>query len=290
MLEIIQLADSGLAMGFIYALAGLSIFLIYNAGGVVNFAQGALVMLGAYISTSLLNTLELPYWLAIMLLILIMAVIGIIFQRFTYYPLRYTKGPMFMIAGIGVLVFLENMVQILWGTAPIAVRPMLSSQSLQIGGVFLDPQSVMIILITGCIILVENFFLRKTALGKMTQAVAQDKDAASLMGISVSLMICITFANSTILAGTTGVFVSPLFYVSISLSSLLLKAFAACVVGGFGNAKGAVVGGVIVGLVETFGARFLSSQYRDAYAFILLIAFLMLRPNGIFKERISEKV
>jgi branched-chain amino acid transport system permease protein len=124
----------------------------------------------------------------------------------------------------------------------------------------------------------------------MTQAVAQDKDAASLMGISVGLMIGITFVNSTILAGITGVFIAPIFYVSVGLSSILLKAFSACVVGGFGNAMGAIVGGLIVGFAETFGARFLSPQFRDAWAFILLILFLLFRPQGIFRERISEKV
>lgn len=290
MLEFIQLTVSGLAIGFIYALAGLSIFLIYNAGGVVNFAQGALVMLGAYVGTTTINTLKLPYPLAILAMMLIMGLVGLVFQRFAYYPLRYANNLMFTIAGIGILVFLENMVQIVWGTAPISVRPILSIKTIQIGGIFLEPQSVMIIIITGAIIFLENFFLRKTVLGKMTQAVAQDKDAASLMGISVGLMVGITFVNSTILAGITGVFISPIFYVSVGLSSVLLKAFASCIVGGFGNAKGAIFGGVIVGLAETYGARYISPQFRDAWAFLLLILFLMFRPKGIFRERIAEKV
>lgn len=290
MAEIVQLSVSALAIGFIYALAGLSIFLIYNAGGVVNFAQGALVMLGSYFGVTTLNKLKLPYFFAILLMAVIMGVVGLIFQRFAYYPLRYANGLMFMIAGIGVTVFLENLVQIIWGTAPISMRPILSVQTIEIGKIFLEPQSVMIIIITGAIILIENYFLRKTALGKMTQAVAQDKDAASLMGISVGLMIAITFVNSTILAGITGMFISPIFYVSIGLSTILLKGMAACVVGGFGNAMGAVIGGIIVGFAETFGARYISPQFRDAWAFLLLILFLMIRPKGIFRERISEKV
>ncbi|MDR1625237.1 MAG: branched-chain amino acid ABC transporter permease [Spirochaetia bacterium] len=290
MFEIIQLSVSALAMGFIYALAALSISLIYNAGGVVNFCQGALVMLGSYVGVTTLNHLSLPYPLAIVLMMIIMGLIGLIFQRFVYYPLRYADRLMFIIAGIGITVFLENFVQILWGPAPIAVRPLLSIQTLEIGEIYLEPQSVAIVVVTGGILFLENFFLRKTILGKMTQAVAQDKDAASLMGVSVGLMIGITFVNSTILAGITGVFISPIFYVSVGISSILLKAFSACVVGGFGNAAGAIVGGVIVGFAETFGARFLSPQFRDAWAFVLLIFFLLVRPQGIFPEKIAEKV
>jgi len=288
--EIVQLSVSALAMGFIYALAALSISLIYNAGGVVNFAQGALVMLGAYVGVSTLNHLGLPYPLAIVAMMIVMGLVGLVFQRFVFYPLRNADRLMFIIAGIGITVFLENFVQIFWGPAPIAVRPMLPMQTLRIGGVFLEPQAVAIVVVTGCILLAENFFLKKTVLGKMTMAVAQDRDAASLMGISVGVMIAITFVNSTILAGITGMFISPIFFVSMGISNILLKAFAACVVGGFGNAAGAIVGGVIIGFAETFGARFLSPQYRDAWAFILLITFLFIRPRGIFPERIAEKV
>jgi len=290
MTEFIQLTVSGLAIGFTYALAGLSIYLIFNAGGVVNFAQGALVMLGGYVGATAINALRLPYPLAILAVMVAMGAIGWLFQRFVYYPLRYVNNLMFIIAGIGILVFLENMVQIAWGPAPIVVRPILPITTIHIGGIFLDPQAVMIIIITSIIILLQNFFLRKTALGKMTQAVAQDKDAASLMGISVGLMIAITFINSTIIAGITGVLIAPLFFVSVRLSTILLKAFAACVVGGFGDARGPIVGGIIVGLAEAYGARYISAQFRDAWAFLLLILFLMFRPKGIFRERISEKV
>ena len=290
MLELIQLSVSALSMGFVYALTGSSIFLIFNAAGVINFAQGALLMLGAYIGTTTLNKLGLPYFLAILLMIIIMVIIGFLFQRLAYYPLRNSEGLMFMIAGIGILVFMENFVQLLWGAAPISVRPLLSVHSINIGDLNFEPQSVMIIVITVAILLIENFFLKKTSIGKMTQAVAQDKEAASLMGISVPVMIAVTFINSTVLAGIAGVLVSPKFYVSIGLTSLLLKGMASCVIGGFGSALGPIIGGIIVGFTETFGARYISPQFRDAWAFLLMIAFLMIRPKGIFKERISEKV
>jgi branched-chain amino acid transport system permease protein len=167
---------------------------------------------------------------------------------------------------------------------------MLKESTLSMGGVFLEPQAVAIVVVTGCILLGEHYFLRYTMLGKMTQAVAQDKDAASLMGINVGLMIAITFLNSTILAGIAGVFIAPVFYVSVGIGSILLKAFSACVVGGFGNPSGTILGGLIVGLTETFGARYISPQFRDAWSFVLLIFFLLFRPQGIFKERISEKL
>jgi branched-chain amino acid transport system permease protein len=289
MSEIIQLTVSGVAMGVIYAMAALSIALIYTAGGVVNFCQGGLVMLGGYFAYTLLTRLHLPYPVAFAGMILIMGAVGLIFQRCVYYPLRYAHRLMFIIAGIGVSVFLENAVQIVWGPAPLIVRPVLSVATFTIGGIFLEPQAVAIVVGTGAILLFEHYFLRHTMLGKMTQAVAQDKDAASLMGINVGLMIAITFLNSTILAGIAGVFIAPVFYVSVGIGSILLKAFSACVVGGFGNASGTILGGLIVGLTETFGARYFSPQYRDAWSFVLMIAFLLLRPQGIFRERISEK-
>jgi branched-chain amino acid transport system permease protein len=157
---------------------------------------------------------------------------------------------MFIIAGIGISVFLENLVQIVWGPAPLIVRPMIAATTLSVGGVFLEPQAVAIVIVTGCILFGEHYFLRHTMVGKMTQAVAQDKDAASLMGINVGRMIAITFLNSTILAGIGGVFIAPVFYVSVGIGSILLKAFSACVVGGFGNASGTILGGLIVGAVH----------------------------------------
>jgi len=289
MAEIIQLTVSGVAMGVIYALAALSIALIYTAGGVVNFCQGGLVMLGGYFAFTVLTAWRLPYPLALVGMTVIMGGIGLVFQRLVYYPLRYAHRLMFIIAGIGMSVFLENFVQIVWGPAPLKVRPMLTMDTLNVGGVFLEPQAVAIVLVTGAILWGEHYFLRHTMIGKMTQAVAQDKDAASLMGINVGLMIAITFLNSTILAGIAGVFIAPVFYVSVGIGSILLKAFSACVVGGFGNASGTILGGLIVGLTETFGARYFSPQYRDAWSFVLLILFLLFRPQGIFRERISEK-
>ena len=219
-----------------------------------------------------------------------MGLVGLVFQRFTYYPLRNANRLMFIIAGIGVTVFLENLVINIWGPAPLWIAPMINKATFEVGGVFIEPQLLGIVIVTSLLLLLENYFLRHTMIGKMTQAVAQDKTAASLMGINVGMMIAITFMNSTMLAGVAGVFIAPIFFVSVGISSVLLKAFSACVIGGFGNVTGTVLGGIIVGLAEVLGARFISPQYRDAWAFILLILFLLFRPQGIFREKISEKV
>lgn len=288
--EFFQLILAGIAMGFVYALMGLSIALIYNAAGTVSFAQGALVMLGAYVGVTVLETFHLSYQLALPAAIIIMGVIGWGYQRFIYYPLRYANRLMFIIAGIGFGIFLENIAINVWGAAPLIVRPMIAVNTFKVGGLYLEPQLVAIVIITGCILLLEQYFLRCTMLGKMTQAVAQDKDAASLMGINVGVMIAITFINSTILAGIAGILIAPIFYVTTGLSMLLPKAFATCVVGGFGNTTGTILGGVIIGLTEAFGARYISPVYRDAWAFVFLILFLFFRPQGIFRERIGEKV
>jgi branched-chain amino acid transport system permease protein len=159
-----------------------------------------------------------------------------------------------------------------------------------IGDVFFDSQYIVILVVTIVMVALQYVFFERTLIGKKMQATSQDKEMASLLGIPVMLMIMITFMYSAMLGGLAGVLVAPVLFVTVGMgSSIALKAFAASIIGGFGNVSGAIVGGLALGVIETFGAAYISVPYKDAFAFLVLFLFLLVRPQGIFGERISEK-
>ncbi len=161
---------------------------------------------------------------------------------------------------------------------------------LNLAGVFVDPQYIVIIACMSVLLVLQYLFFEKTILGKRMQATAQDKDMARLLGIRVGTMIAITFAYSSILGAVAGILVGPIFYVTKEMGAMLgLKAFCSTIIGGFGSVRGAIVGGLFLGVVEVFASFYISSGYRDAFAFVILILVLLIRPQGFFGEKIAEK-
>ena len=159
-----------------------------------------------------------------------------------------------------------------------------------IGEVFFDTQYIVILIVTIAMVVLQYVFFERTLIGKKMQATSQDKEMASLLGIPVMLMIMITFMYSAMLGGLAGILVAPVLFVTVGMgSSIALKAFAASIIGGFGDVTGAIVGGLALGVIETFGAAYVSVPYKDAFAFLVLFGFLLVRPQGLFGERISEK-
>jgi branched-chain amino acid transport system permease protein len=298
-----QVLFQGLALGSIYALVALGFVLIIRTTNVVNFAQGDFAMLGGYLMVLFLvgmpgnpdlglpgMELALPYWLAIVLTVLVMGIIGIAFNYGVYYPLRNRPFLPVLISTLGASIFLQNTVLAVFNPQPRPLDKLLSVDGITIGGVFLDSQYLVILAFTILAVGFQYFLFEHTLLGKKLQAVSQDKDMARLLGIPVSLMIIITFVYSSVLGGLAGVLVSPILFVSIGLgSAIALKAFAATIIGGFGDIAGAIVGGLIIGIVESFGAYYISVPYKDAFAFVFLFVVLVARPQGIFGEKVSEK-
>jgi branched-chain amino acid transport system permease protein len=281
---------AGLAMGAIYALVALGFVLIFNAVNVVNFAQGEFVMVPAFVAVWLMEHFKLPYPLIYLLTALFMGVFGIVFQRIAYYPLRNRTFLPVVISTIGVSIFLKNGAQIVFGAEPQLMQRPTPPDALNILGVFIDPQYIVIIACTIALLIFQYFFFERTNLGKMMQATAQDKEMARLLGIRVSRMIVITFAYSSILGAVAGILIGPIFYVTKEMGGMLgLKAFCSAIVGGFGNVPGAILGGLFLGVVEVFAAYYISSAYRDAFAFIILILVLLFRPQGFFGEKVAEK-
>jgi branched-chain amino acid transport system permease protein len=284
-----QILASGLSMGCIYALIGLGFVLIYNATNGLNFAQGELVMLGAFIFYSVLGG-GAPYGAAALITIIAMGVIGYVFQRLFFYPLRNRNFLAFVIATIGFSIAARNIALIVWGPNPLRVRSFFTMDTVSYGSVSLPPEHLLIIAVTAAVLLLQYGLFFHTDLGRRLRAAAQNSEVAQLMGIRVGRMIAITFVISAMLTGVAGVLLAPIFFIETEMGlNLITKAFIAVIIGGFGSVPGVVVGGLIVGLIEILTAVFISSVYKDAIVFTILIFFLVVFPQGIFGERISER-
>ena len=287
---ILQLLFQGIGIGSVYALVALGFVLIFRATNVVNFAQGEFSMVAAYLMVVFAVDLGWPYWLSFLIALAGMAIFGAIFNLAVYYPLRHRTFLPVIISTIGASIFLANSTLALYGPQPQVLPGWFETQGFQVGPVFLDSQYLLIICVTMLLVASQYWFFERTMLGKKMQATSQDKEMASLLGIPVSLMIMLTFVISALLGGIAGILVAPILFVSIQMGgTIALKAFAATIIGGFGDVAGAIIGGLSLGIIETFGAAYVSVPYKDGFAFLVLVLFLIFRPQGIFGERVAEK-
>jgi branched-chain amino acid transport system permease protein len=285
-----QFLLSGMAMGCIYALVALGFVLIFNATQGLNFAQGEFVMLGAFALYAGLNA-GAPYWLAIPIALLFMAVLGFAFQRLVFYPLRERSWIFFVIATIGFSIFARNAALLIWGPNTLQVPALFSEASIRIAGLILAPAKAAIILITAIVLALQYALFFHTDLGRRLRATAQNSEMAQLLGVRPGRMIALTFILSAMLAGLAGILVAPIFFIEPQMGgSVILKAFIAIIIGGFGSIPGAVVGGLIVGVLEILVAVYVSSVYKDAISFAVLMLFLVACPRGLFGEAVAERV
>jgi branched-chain amino acid transport system permease protein len=286
----LQLLFTGIGVGSIYALVALGFVLIYRATNVVNFAQGDFAMLGAFSMVVLAIDWGLPYWASILITLAAMILFGALFNLGVYYPLRKRSFLPVIISTIGASILLENGVLAAYGPRPQSLPALFDGGGFNLGDVFLDSQYLLIIGVMLAMVAFQFFFFERTFLGKKLQAVSQDKEMAALLGIPVSRVIMITFIYSATLGGLAGILVAPILFVSVGMgSTIALKAFAASIIGGFGEVTGAIIGGLVLGVIETFGAAYISVPYKDAFAFLALFLILLIRPQGILGERVAEK-
>lgn len=286
-----QLIVNGLALGSIYALVALGLLLIFNTVQIVNFAQGQLLMLGAFIGISSAVTQELPVAMAWIITMAAMAFVGIVFMVLVYFPLRGRPPFLVILTTIAMGIVLENLALIIWGPLPVSMPSPVHGAPLRFSGLVISMHQIFIFVTLAVILLLQFLLLTKTRFGIMMQATAQDLHTARLVGIPVNRTIAVAFALGATLSGVAGLLVAPMFLAEPTMGgSLGLKGFVVSVIGGFGNLPGAVIGGLFLGLIETFGARYISSNFRDAYAFIVMIAVLVAWPRGLFGEKSSEKV
>lgn len=279
---------SGLAIGSMYALVAFGFVLIWNAMGILNFAHGEMVMLGAFLGLTFHIVLHLPYWLSFLLVGLTGGVIGGLIRRSIYYYMfrKRASGENFLIASIGVSVFFINMAIIIWGSMGFGFPDVFGRRPIKVAGMNILPRNLWILGIGIVIVLALNWFLRRTRLGTAMRAVAQDKETASMMGISVDALDTFTFALASALGAIVGILLAPAFLVTTSMGqSVGLKAFTAAIIGSFESLPGAILGGLSVGVIENLASAYISSAYKDATAFVILLLVLIVKPRGLLARR-----
>jgi branched-chain amino acid transport system permease protein len=284
---VIDLVIIGLSVGMVYALVALGISLIFSGLDIVHFAHGEIYMLGAFIGLMIFQKLALPYVPALALAVIVTGLVGVLIERLFYRRLTragggYTVAGMGMIiAGFGMSIVLQNVAYLIWGPKPLPF-PVPFGMPVEIGNLALPMSYVWIVAAALVFMFGLNLLLRRTMLGLAMRAVAYNKDIAYLSGVNVPLMISLIFGIGCALGAAAGVLIGPINYVQVQMGvGVLIKAFAAAVVGGFGSLPGAVLGGLLVGVVESLGAGFVSGTYKDVYAFVLLVVVLMVKPSGI---------
>lgn len=292
---VLALTINGLAMGCVYALIAMGLVLLARAVGILNFAQGDLLVLGAYISFALIVDMELPLWAFIPVSLVIYIVIGIIFMFSCYWPLRNNSFVQaVVVATIGASIVIRELCIKIWGNVALKMPALLQSDDgkagriVEIFGVKLQAQFLLTILVAAVMIAAVFALFERLYAGRMMQAAAQDKYAAELIGIPTVLTIMATYAIVVIIVSYGGYMIAPIYFISTTLSTLQLRAFAGVVIGGFGNIKGAIIGSILVGIIEAFSAV-LMPTYKDAVVFLILIIVLAVRPQGFFGDKIHDK-
>jgi len=287
----IQEIISGFAMGCVYALVSFGFLLVYNAVGAVNFAHGELVMFGGYFGVIATAWLHWPLSIALIFSLVAMTGLGIVYNQFAYYPMRHRPPVTVIIASIGMSILLRNSALAIFGADPLKIKSFVGDGIINMGGVIIPEHHVLVILVTLAIFIGQSFFFGRTSIGRKLEATAQDQQTARLMGIKVRWMITLTFILSALLASVAGFLLGPIWFLDPDVGLIIvLKAFIVIVIGGFGSIRGILVGGLFLGVVEVLVASHLTSEYKDVISFLILIAVLMIMPQGFFGEKIAQKV
>lgn len=275
---------NGLTLGGIYSLVALGLTLVYGILHVPNFAHGALYMVGAFASWFLMSQFGMNYWLAMIGSAMAVAAIATLSERLVFHPLRNASGLHPMIAAIGLLLFLEAGAQALFGAD---FRRMSSPYGgiIEVAGVIAPVQRLLIVGAAFALMVLLQLFLKKTVTGSTIIAMAQNRDGASLVGIDANRVAMLTFAISGVLAAVAATLYAPINLVYPTMGNLVItKAFVIIILGGMGSVPGAIVGGLVIGFAESFGAFYISTDYKDIIAFVLLVVILSVRPQGLFSK------
>lgn len=288
--QFLQFLFSGITNGSIYALAALGFSIIYNASGVINFAQGEFIMLGG-IGTVFLVKAGVPLWAAIPIAVGIAVLVGVALEKLAVEPAGNAEVVSLIIITIGASIFIQGVVQVMFGKGQHALQPFSGDVPINLFGATLLPQSLWVIGVAALIVAALGWFFRRTLTGKAMLATAANPLAARLVGVNTKFILTLSFALAALLGSVAGIIVAPITLTSYDVGIMLgLKGFVAATLGGLGNAMGAVVGGLILGLAEAMAAGYLSSEYKDAVPFVLIILILFFLPRGLFGARVTERV
>ncbi|MCG6944844.1 MAG: branched-chain amino acid ABC transporter permease [Deltaproteobacteria bacterium] len=289
--QLVQYLFTGVTVGSIYAMVAVGFNIIYNVTDIINFAQGEFVMLGGLIMVFFTVTAKLPLPLAFVLTVAAVTGVGALMERFTIHPLKNASVLTMIIVTIAVSILFKGIAMFIWGKDPYIFPPFSGSKPLFIYGAAIQTQTLWVLFMTAVMVVLMTIFFKKTRYGKAMLACADNPEAARLVGIRVNTMILISFALSAAIGAVAGAVMTPISLMEYDRGALLaLKGFGAAVLGGLGSFYGAVVAGVLLGIIESMCAGLVSSGYKDAVALILLLLVLYVRPSGLFGNVEASKI
>ena len=289
-MEVLQLLVSGVSQGCVYGLIALGFVLIYKATEMVNFAQGEIMMLGAFVAFTFTNLLGWPFWMAIVMTLLVMAAFGALTERLILRPMIGEPPFSVLMLTIGLGFVLRAGAGAIWGNEPRTITTPYSGGIVDIGGVIIGYENIVIIAGTAVLCLVLYLFFQYSRVGIAMQAASQNQLAAYYMGIPVKRIYSLVWALSAGIAATAGILVAPVALIDPLMGFIGIKAFAAAIVGGFGSLPGAILGGIIIGVVEQFAALYLPPGFSETSAYVILLVMLLVRPEGLFATMLQKKV
>lgn len=288
--EFLQFLFSGITVGATYALAALGFTLIYNASNVINFAQGEFIMLGGMLAV-LFAQAGLPMPVVLLLAIAIPAVVGVVMEKVAIEPIKGAETVSLIIVTIGASLVIRGLIQVWLGKGTHSLPAFSGDAPLEILGATLLPQSLWVLGVTSVVVVCLWYFFNRTLTGKAMLATSFNRTAAELVGINTNWVLFMSFAMAAGLGALGGILITPITMTSYDVGIMLgLKGFVAVVVGGLGNGLGAVVGGLLVGVLEAMGAGYISSAYKDAIPFVLILLVLFFMPRGLFGGKSTDRV
>lgn len=289
--QILQYLFSGLSTGAIYSLIGLGFAIIFNSTGIINFAQGEFVMLGGMLTWFFLSVTKMPLAGAMLLAIIFSTATGVVFERLAIRPLKRPTPLNLVIITIGGSILIRGLAMLVWGKDTHTIPMFYGSNPISFEGATLLPQHIWIFAITMIVIIINKLYFHYSISGKAMRACSYNRNAACLVGIDVRRMVLFSFAISSSMGSVAGMIAAPLTMTSYDVGIMLgLKGFCAAIIGGMSSGIGTVLGGLILGILESLGAGLISSGYKDAIAFIILLLILFIRPQGIFRKAETERV
>ena len=293
-MQILQYLINGISIGAVYAIIALGYTMVYGIAKMLNFAHGDVIMVGAYISFCVTNYLGLPAIVSIVAAMVVCTLLGILIEGLAYKPLRGTPSLAVLITAIGVSYFLQNAAQLIWGAAPKNFTSVVTMAPIKLfdGNLVITGEAILTVVVSALVMVGLTLFTTKTKTGKAMRAVSENRDAAQLMGINVNRTISTTFAIGSALAAVAGVLLcSTVPTLQPTTGSMPgIRAFTAAVIGGIGSMPGAMLGGVLLGVIETFSKKYISTEFSDAIVFAVLIVILLVKPAGLLGKQVQEKV
>ncbi len=285
---------NGISLGSVYAIIALGYTMVYGIAKMLNFAHGDIIMVGAYVCFWAMQALGCPTIVSIVIAMVVCTVLGMLIERLAYKPLRQATSLAVLITAIGMSYLLQNIALLIWGANPKNFTSVVSIGKLSLfnGKLLITGEAIVTVLANIVIMLALTFFTGKTKMGKAMRAVSEDKGAAELMGINVNATISLTFAIGSALAAIAGVLLCSSYPMLMPTTGAMpgIKAFTAAVFGGIGSIPGAMLGGILLGIIEILGKAYISQELGDAFVFAVLIVVLLVKPSGLLGKQVREKV